>query len=439
MKTTGLLVAVVVLAALAGATWWSNKKQATTGKADNSTKILTIADDQFTEIRIRKLTGEVQDLKRDGNRWQLTEPKQLAADSDTAAAMVSSLGSLSADQVVDPTATDLKPYGLSQPTLEITITKKDGKTARVLIGDDTPTGSGSYAKIAGDLRVFTISGTVKASVDKTVDDLRDKRLMTFDPDKLTRVELQAKGQSVEFGKNGQNEWQIVKPRPMRAEVSKVETLVTRVKDAKMDLTSAAGDIPKQFAAAARVALVTVTDSTGNQSLEVRKDKDNNVYARSTAVEGIYKVAAELGDALDQPLDNFRNKKVFDFGFSDPTKLEIRNGAAAATYVKSGDKWMNGAKTLDNISVQSLIDKLRDLAATKLLDSAPAGAAVFEASVTSNDGKRVEKVSISKQNDRYLAKRENEPGIYELDGKAVEDLQKSASAVKEATPEPAKKK
>ena len=72
----------------------------------------------------------------------------------------------------------------------------------------------------------------------------------------------------------------------------------------------------------------------------------------------------MGDALDKGLDDFRNKKLFDFGFSDPGKVELKN----AVYTKSGDKWMSGSKTMDNASVQSLIDKLRDLSATKFADS-----------------------------------------------------------------------
>jgi hypothetical protein len=60
-------------------------------------------------------------------------------------------------------------------------------------------------------------------------------------------------------------------------------------------------------------------------------------------------------------------------------------------------------------------------------------------VTSNDGKRVEKVTITKQGADYFATRENEPSIYVLDAAAVEDLQKSAADVKEAAPETTKKK
>ena len=104
---------------------------------------------------------------------------------------------------------------------------------------------------------------------------------------------------------------------------------------------------------------------GNQSIEIRKDKDKNYYAKSTAVAGIFKTSADVGDALDKSLDDFRNKKIFDFGFSDPGKVELKNAA----YTKSGDKWMSGSKTMDNATVQSLIDKLRDLTATKFVGPA----------------------------------------------------------------------
>jgi len=139
----------------------------------------------------------------------------------------------------------------------------------------------------------------------------------------------------------------------------------------------------------------------------------------------------VGDGLDKGLDDFRNKKLFDFGFSDPSKVEVKG----VTYTKNGDKWMSNSKTMDNITVQNLIDKLRDLTATKFVDKG-AGEPVFDATVTSNDGKRVEKVTIRKQADQYFAQRENEPSIYELSAASVTDLQKAAGDVKEAAP-PAK--
>src|SRR4029077_11674489 len=161
------------------------------------------------------------------------QPKPLAADQDSVSSLVTSLSSLTSDRLVEDKASDLSPYGLTAPSEQIRITRKDGKTQTLLVGDDTPTGSGAFAKLENDPRVFTIASYAKSSLDKTPKDLRDKRLLTFNSDKLTRVDLAAKG-TYEFGKNNQNEWQILKPWPLRADGLQVDELVRKLKDAKMD-------------------------------------------------------------------------------------------------------------------------------------------------------------------------------------------------------------
>ena len=276
---------------------------------------------------------------------------------------------------------------------------------------------------------------IKSSLDKSSKDLRDKRLLTFNQDKITRVALQAKGQALEFGKNTQNEWQILKPKPLRADGLQVDELVRKLKDARMDPSGTEDDAKKavnSFFTSERVATAMVTDSGGTQQLEVRRDKDKNYFARSSAVEGVYKVNADLGTSLEKGVDDFRNKKLFDFGFNEPSKIEVRVGPTQVAYQKSGEKWMAGARQIDPASVQALIDKLRDLTSTKFVDMA-AGVAVMDVAVTSNEGKRNEKVIIAKQGNSYFARRENELGFYELDGKAVEELQKAAAEVKDYQP------
>src|SRR5664279_1754902 len=101
MKPKGLLIAVVLLAVLGGLTWWSNKSQADKAKApaaDAPPKLLTIPDDQFVELNIKKVTGETLALKRENGKWRMTAPQPLAADQDAAGAMTSTLANLSADK-----------------------------------------------------------------------------------------------------------------------------------------------------------------------------------------------------------------------------------------------------------------------------------------------------------------------------------------------------
>jgi len=437
MKQSGLIIAAVVLAALTGALYWSNRHSASenTAKAsiDTPPKILSLKQDDISKIQIKKKGGEELVLaKGDGGKWQITAPKQLSADQEAVSNLLSSVSSLNSDRLVEDKAGDLTQYGLTQPSLEVDITAKDAKAQKLLLGDDTPAGSAVFSKLEGDPRVFTIASYNKTSIDKTTNDLRDKRLLTVDFDKLSQVELVTKKQDIEFGRNKQ-EWQIVKPKPSRADNFQVEEIVRKLRDANMEAASSDADAKKAFAAFAsgtQVATAKLTDSATTQELQIRKSKDD-YYAKSSAVPGIYKVPNDVGQGLDKNVDDFRNKKLFDFGFEEPGKIEVHDGAKAYFLTKGGQDWWSAdSKKLDASNVQALIDKIRELSASKFVDSGFT-APVMELTVTSNDGKRVEKVSISKSGDNYIAKRENEPALYQLDSSAVTDLQKLGGDVKPA--------
>src|SRR5262249_10584020 len=166
MKPKGLLIAVALLAALGAGVYFSNKSQAAKEKepskdAAATPKLLEIPDDQFQQITIKKLTGEVIALKRDNGKWRMTQPKDLPAENDTGDRTPGARGSPTADKVVEEKATDLKQFGLNDPTLDVTINRKDGKTDHLLVGDDTLTGSGAYATVAGTNKVVTISSFAK--------------------------------------------------------------------------------------------------------------------------------------------------------------------------------------------------------------------------------------------------------------------------------------
>ena len=448
MKSTGLLIAAALLAVLTGVLYWSNHhktEDAKTSATPAATKLLSFKDTDVTKIEIdKKGTEQVELAKGSDGKWAITAPQSLAGDQDAITGVISVLSGLNSEQVVEDHAIDLKQYGLADPSVKIDLTMKDGKSQKILLGDDTPTGNAVYAAVGGDPRVFTLATYSKSSLDKSASDLRDKRLLTVNFDKVSQVDLAAKKQTIEFGRS-KDAWQIVKPRPLRADNFSVEDLVRKLKDAKMDLLASADadekKISSAFASDTPVATAKVTDATGTQTLEVRKNK-MDYYAKSSAVAGVYKVASDLGMGLDKALDDFRNKKLFDFGFDDVSAVEMHDGAKAYSLVKGGQDWWSNGKKMDSMSAQAFVDKFRDLAATKFVDSGFTTPAITM-KVTSNGGKRVENISIAKSGDNYIARREGEPSLYQLDSKAVEELQKAAADVKpaeepKAAPAPAKK-
>jgi hypothetical protein len=439
MRIRGLLIALVVLGLLGGGIYWSERaKKAEEAKpaADAPPDVLKVPEDQFQRIELRKRDSEPIVLQKSASgQWEMVSGAKWPVDQDSAGGIVSTLANLTSSRLVEEKAADLAPFGLAAPAMEVLITRKDGKTHRLLVGDDSPAGGGTFVKLDGDPRVFLIASYNKAGFDRSARDLRDKRLVKFEADKLTRLEITARGQTIEFGKNAQNEWQIIRPQPSRADGGLIEELIRKIADARMDPSVSPEDEKKAaaaFASGTMAGVARITDASGTQQIEVRRDKEKNCWARGSAIEGVHRVSSDLADSLDKSLNDFRNRKLFDFGYNEPSSIEVRDGTRQAAYQKQAERWMSGTAQMDAGTINALVDKLRDLTATGFVNTA-FPAPVFEVKINWSGGQRSEKVMIARQGSRCLARRDGEPSVYELDPKSFEEIQQAFAGIKAYQP------
>ncbi len=309
MNFRGLIVAVVILATLGGVLYWSQHRkpaeEAGAGTSPNAAPVIVkIEPANVTELVIKQ-KEPVALKKTAAGLWQITEPRPYPADQEAVAGVLSTLSALNADRVIEDKASNRKQYGLDPARVELDILGKDNAMRQLLLGDDTPAGGDVYAALASDPRVFTIASYNKSSLAKSLNDLRDKSLLTLNADKVSRVEVLKKGADLEFDRT-KDGWQILKPSSSPADSTAVNDLVRAATTAKMDL-STSNDAAAAFARATPLATAKLTGDTGVQTLEVRKDKDT-YYAKSSVVDGTYKVDSTLGQALDKKIDDFRQKK-----------------------------------------------------------------------------------------------------------------------------------
>lgn len=307
MNFRGLIVAVVVLATLGGVLYWSQHRSpaAETAALPASTApvILKVNPANVTELVIKQ--KEPVTLIKKNDKWEITEPGPYPADQEAVAGVLSTLSGLNADRVVEEKTSDRKQYGLDPAEAELDISGKNSTKRRLLLGDDTPAGGDVYAALATDPRVFTMASYQKSSLAKSLNDLRDKSLLTLSADKVSRVDLVKKGGDLEFDRT-KDGWQILKPSSSPADSSAVNALVSTLTNARMDLSTTT-DAAAAFARATPVATAKLTGDSGVQTLEVRKNKDD-YFAKSSAVEGVYKVDSTVGQALNKKIDDFREKK-----------------------------------------------------------------------------------------------------------------------------------
>jgi len=445
MKMRQLLVATVVLAALAATLYWSNHRKPASdsviaGSSSANAKVISLNQDDISKLEVKKKDGDDVVLSRIGaSNWKINSPKPLVADQESVSTILYNLSPMDGATLIEEKAADLKQFGLADPEAQISATGKDGKTHTILVGDETPTGDSAYVMLSGESKVYSVPKNTKTNLDKGLKDLRDKRLMPVDFDKLASMEINGAKLHLTFGSDD-GQWAVRKPANLRGDTSKMETIIEKLRTSTMDPGTSDADMKKAaslFASGAPIATLKATDASGSQELQIRKAADG-YYAKTTAMEGAYKVPKELGDAVNKDTEDFREKRVFDFAEADPDKVELHDGSKAYFLTRSGEDWWSGeGKKMDPLSVQEFLRSIRTLTAAKFATSGFSSPALSLV-VTSKDGKRVEKVDVSKSGNNYLAKRADGPALFELDAKAIEDLQKAAGELKPAATPPAKK-
>lgn len=444
MNPKSLLIAVGILAILGGAVYYT--KENPPSSEDDNPKIVSVDKEKVQELTISRSGHDPLTVQRgEDKKWKFGPPLTIPADSNSVGFMADSAASLEAERIVEENNTDWKPYGLDEPSLTLDVKVDGGESHRVMFGRETPTGSALYARLDGDPRLFTVSSYSKTNFEKEIFDLRDKKLLRADPEKISRVVLDAGGRSIEFGKSSETSWQILKPQPLRADNFTVGDLVRAVQNAEMTAVAEEGQAESTYDFSKPLAAVEVVDEAGPHRLTVVK-ADEKYYARSSDLEGVYEVSPTMAESLDKKLEDFRNKKLFDFGFNDLASLRLRDGETHVTVEKKDDKWVlasDGGREVDSQKVQTLIDSLRNLSATSFASDNAAEMSKYgldnptiEADVTQAENSATEKVvATAPSNEHVYAARDGQPTIYEVEKSAVDEIQRSIEDLL-AKPEPA---
>ena len=441
MKANPLLVAAVLLALLGGAVWYTRENPP--ADEDAQPKVVDLEEAEIREVSLlRKGQDAITVVRGADDEWEFGGGLEIPADQSAVGQLVSSLATLNAERVVSENVVDWEPYELAEPELAVSFKLAEGGGA-VQFGRDTPTGSGVFARLEGDPRLFTLYSYNKTTFEKSRFDLRDKRLLDLDDASISSVTVAAGGRTLQFERADGN-WSIVLPYRLRADDFTVSDLVRAVRTAEMtEVLSDSAESP-DYSFRAPLATVSVADDSGEHELKVAKDGDT-YYAASSAHSGVFGVSATLAESFDKPLEDFRNKKLFDFGFADPERVEVRAGDKGVALVKGEDGWLlesDGSREVDGELAQTLLDRLRNLTATEFpsddadrqkafgLDSPAITASVTPAG---EDG-AAETVLVSNTDQTLVyAARAAEPSTYRVEQSAGLDIERAVEDIL-ATPD-----
>jgi hypothetical protein len=406
-----------------------------------------VTADAVEEVRITRASGETTTLRLVDKAWRIVTPIDAPADQSEATNTASNLATADIQSVVDEQPKDLAAFGLATPRVTVAF-KAGARSGTLLIGDKNPTGSDLYAKLPDSPRVLLVSGYLDGTFDKSTFQLRDKKLLAFDREKVDRIEVTSADGSVSVVRQA-DVWSVAAPSKARADFGVVESVLSRLTNGQMKAIawdpaapSAAGPAAPGAPAAPRTLkafglepagrrIVLGAGSATAELLLGKETPEGDVYAKDASRPIVFTVEKALADDVSRTPADFRTKDVFAFRAFTGTRLEIAR--AGQTFVferKKGpekdavEKWVQAqpAKTVDEAKIEDLVGKVATLRAESFVDALPAGATELARIQTAFDeGRKKESVVLHQAGSDYYAVRDGDAGAAKLLAPAVTDV------------------
>lgn len=163
-------------------------------------------------IVMQRPTGTLE-LSRTSGKWMIVEPRNYPADNEATLKLVRLLDNVRLTQFIDQPKPDLGKYGLTNPSLSITLYSQQDKAGQTLYFGYVEPKAGSNAVysrtgMGPDDPVYTVTKDIFASANVGYDDLRDKTVLRFDPSQVSRITIMGGPVDETLERQGENKWAI---------------------------------------------------------------------------------------------------------------------------------------------------------------------------------------------------------------------------------------
>jgi hypothetical protein len=345
MSTKKLLVLTgVFLVLLAFVVFFERKQPTSEERAKAAKRLADFKSDDVTAVTIERADlPKIELVRREKNRWTVTNPPASAADGFAAENLVSDLARL---DVVGETRTtfDPKEFGLDAPKAKATLTFADKSTKVFSFGTSIP---GTDTTAAAEGPVF---GAVKfpplASLTKPVDDYRSRQLFEVPVGEVTRVTVTRGPNTVVVARTAApggptGAWRVEKPVQDLASETFVDRLLGDLAGARISefVSMPDADLARVGLAPPQVSVVLEKGSENVASIGFGAAKAgapaNSMYARVGSL--VVVIDDRVREDLDKELSAYRESRVVPVD-----TYALRRVSFAADDLRAGADKVDGA-------------------------------------------------------------------------------------------------
>ena len=256
-----------------------------------------------------------------GSGWMIVEPVRTDADDTSIMGLMTALKNLEQEQVLHESPPDLEPFGLADPQirLELVVSEGEASPAALLVGGKSPVGENSYARREGESAVLLLNAYVNPQVDRSLYDLREKRIFRMDKRDIERVEIFQEGAPALEMARHDGRWTLMAPIRAHVVPEEAERILDRISG--LTAQSFEDEQPEDLAPYGllsprrEVRLTFAPDQTqANLLLGAgrREGGRDSVYAKRGEVRQVFTLDADLLEVIDADPENLRDRKAFSF-------------------------------------------------------------------------------------------------------------------------------
>ena len=413
--------------------------------AEVATLHLQVADQP--EIRCKRQIALNPDVTGDADGWEMLQPVKAKADARAVEDIVSALGSLKV--VVFEADGEHNPanYGLSQPRITVALqSTADEQIQELQIGSDAGTPGRIYVTHSEHSAVYVVNKEIYTKLNKTVFDLRDKRVIDFQRTATHRFTIRQEDSEIMCQKNVDGEWEITTPVALKADEEAVDDLLFGV-DA-LRAVAFVDDQPKNLRSygleSPSIEASFMVPDAEPATLLVGKVKGDNIYVKAQNAQTVFLVKKALLDLVGIGVAGLRNKQILDFEADDAAKIGLRYGKVNLTCQKQGTNWrltQPVQEQANNGVVRSIIQQVNRLTVETFLPRPPSITATgFDAPeiqliVTLKDRtEHLLKIGKHADDEHRYGRLQNAPDtVFLIKKETVENLKKTVDDLR-ATPE-----
>jgi hypothetical protein len=454
MNPRTTIVAAILLATL-GAYIYFYEREPVEDTDSELERAFEVEPDSLREIEIRRLEEDDLKVTKDNDSWRILEPVEAPADSTEVESLARNIAELERGRyVAEGEDIDLGEFGLADPELRIRFKAEGDETATgLLVGDETPTGTNRYAKLAAENKVFVISSYLKDNFEKTAWDLRDKKVLHFATDDVARISLNGPDNEVTLAKENEDLWNVTTPSLCRADRYKASSLVSRFETAKMEeiVSESADDLGTYGLDPATYEVSIELAEGGAAHLQIGDENNGKYYARDTGRPLVFLVASSIVDDIKKDPSEYRSKRLFEYATYQVTKFQIASlEGPDRVYVKQQEEenedqeaqWVETSpesREWDRSKVEDLLYKINGTDAEDFMDPTPTqdlasfglDQPAYVVTVWSKEVATVEEVAIGKPDGDYIyAHRKGDDPLLKIEASKWEEIEKLMDFSKE---------